>query len=797
MLPARISRRASMSLSHLLNPVAQSNNRPEKQDEQNNTSEVTQPNAPRRQAFRMPRIVARLQNKQLHVGQSVDFTAFEIPTVPVQVRSERPHLPEDHSRYPLLAAYISSKLVSHVQLQCASPTSETRCMIIRKTHKRIYHALCDLECSTQVVLAALLYLLQIFPEGIPYSGTRSRHCVDMLTRLFLLGFQLSIVWFHDNYADLNTWTSITGLSSVDVVLLEQDALDVLGYTLFIAPAAWNEFLELISHDCASFLNPGDVENLRGVVLSLRAPAQINPHTPFTLTPVPQLDFSQDSAVVAHSVPGSPERTIFTSGMIDAKLDRLRLRIAERALHGKISLVPVPKRIEPGTEEDFMFDALDQEEELLFEELLEAEELNPPLSVSPPPSPFQPPSSIDSDSYSSTSSPSFLSHTRKNVEGVYPKTFTPPSSRTPLPSLQPSQPITDPPPCSPHPPPRSISPVIKIEEVELELLWPSSPDNGNFPVAEGQERQEIARRKPLGDLDPLSFSTEPQSSSVSNFSSRNVSLELMRISLDVHAENPPSGKPSKHYEDTAIITHASLEQGLSEAPRAVLASRNSQAQNLTPKTPATRIGSILNSSLSPLSPLPSMYDSDFEAKDDADKAHSEYSGNVNMSVCRCEGKKEEEEVDSSDGSELWDSDSESSESAYDPSGSPPPFRIPDTYNKETGLWVIPPGVPSGSDTEEDGEPGTKNFLPEDPEPFDAVAYFVSMACFVEVDVQSYLDSPFGPLRWEVDPLSLRQEGSIDENLHPLDVEAELIHREFLSISRFQNPTPIPESFKLTG
>lgn len=77
--------------------------------------------------------------------------------------------------------------------------------VTEECNARIYATLRGSPASFTTVLAAIFYLDQLFPRGIPYSGLQDRDCVDMVVRLFLLGFRLGWAWFEDEYLPLEFW----------------------------------------------------------------------------------------------------------------------------------------------------------------------------------------------------------------------------------------------------------------------------------------------------------------------------------------------------------------------------------------------------------------------------------------------------------------------------------------------------------------------------------------------------------------------------------------------------------------
>ncbi|KAJ3739944.1 hypothetical protein DFH05DRAFT_474186 [Lentinula detonsa] len=832
------SHRASMAISHLLNPVniTPSKNRhlQDKTDQRTNSQTDTE------------RIAPDPQTQQSHLP------IFEIPTVPAQKQSKRPRNAEDFARYPLLAALISSKLVEHVKFQTPYPTSETLSLFVKETYERIFCALCDLNCPTPVVLSALLYVLRIFPEGIPHRATlQGRHCVNMLTRLFLLGFQLSIIWFHDNYVDLDNWTSLMGMTKRQVIRFQQEALQVLNYTLFISPMAWNAFVEQIHEDCPSFLNAGDVENLRRLVKALHVPICDDPNSPL-----------------------SPEKADFAKiAVANSELAVHRARIVACALRGKIlssTTWHAASRIEPGTEADYIFDMADQEEELLFEELQENHQLYPPL----PQSRSQSPTLTDS------LKPTTFSNTLATVDNTSQETFAPPFHSTPQ-SVSHSSCLSE-------------SPASKIEEAEPKLIW-SSPSSMEDMLAECQENPHSARREqsdppsfsiesakvksgqhngksvsipssvrvtegdlraqrePLRQLDPFYVSSraqsgrygvEPKSIAVtegtSKFSSfqaelspaqcfaqspsvyRYISQGVMDMTLELKVDTNSASLAEVPYNLESEIDSAkpqSLKQDRftgeqekpdpprssqsnlgspSESPAASEMSFQDQDENPAPlvsQTPPVRSWSTIDSSLfclSPLTPLPSEYmtDSESEVEDDgheAGKGNSwkDYIDRQSAAQAKsgphAQGENEDEDDDSEDEYD-WDTDSESSEYFDLCSASPPPFRVPDTYNKETGEWVMETSARERRREEEEEEP------------FDPVTYFTSMACTSDVEDESCYP-PYEAPRWQVEPMSLGQGGFTDEDRppspHAIDLEAHLILREFASIRAGRNqlaPSP---------
>ncbi|KAF8829736.1 hypothetical protein HHX47_DHR2000143 [Lentinula edodes] len=950
-----------MSISSLLNPVTRNEDRSQNGDD-GRTINWRNINANFRHPHRKPKA------RMIPV---VDSTPFEIPTVSMKFLSRLSCEEPELSRYPLIAAYISCKLVSLVKFQ--RPLSR-RPLVLQEIYRRIYYVLCDIGCSSKLALSSVLYMLWIFPDGIPYYGIRDHHCVHLVVRLFLLGFQLGIAWFHDDCCTSKTWSKLMGLTKKNVIRLEQAALQILGYTLFISPSAWNGFMEQIHEDCPLFLYPGDFENLRQLVRSSHVPVYIAG---------PEQGPCQLAAIGTIS---------------QAEIEYHRLRISECAIRGKITVSPnqdtESSRIEAGTEEDYLFDVFDAAEELLFEELVESDQLLP-------------------------LSPRFLPSTSTNAVSKQSSTSVLPPQSYPSSSTRPSPPA----------PGTCLSPVIKIEEVEVELVWPSSPHNA--VSVRDQRSEHPARRESLRELSPSSCSAEPHSNSKPVlFSSTNSIAVAGRQSILAHsltesfneshsdsryavsqgisgmspnsivmhspALPPPSSKgqstpetetgsgrsrykrfetpasPGEYHNisqevvdmlvdlevihstpplnnliftfaqtNSGVFSHSgrfpalaspvhhntsqgvmviSLDSGVPQstplptnvpsrtdgisptteyrspgqfqtedlssqkreetltadlnAPQldlVTLSEIRSSKQNASfssssgaqlgnedqvssvPHTPPVRLQSTIESSLfslSPLSPLPSIYDdSDCEVEDDMTKpdelyrsytgahldvqiGHSESQvrvpvrfrtpeegtqieeeeeGEEEVDYCDCSEYEDdgphlsqlfslsslsplsttynsdveiddaeeidEEERDSEDNCE-HDSDfdsncsyasSTSATSAFDPSVSPPPFKIPDTYDRETGLWTIP----SPKSTEEElGNSESRHIRQEEERPFD----FTSTASTPDIKDEFYSMSHYGPI-------SLGQGGFADgeraPSPHPLDLEAELIHREFLS------------------
>ncbi|KAJ3872101.1 hypothetical protein F5051DRAFT_456772 [Lentinula edodes] len=980
-----------MSISSLLNPVTRNEDRLQNGDD-GRTINWRNINANFRHPHRKPKA------RMIPV---VDSTPFEIPTVSMKFLSRLSCKEPELSRYPLIAAYISCKLVSLVKFQ--RPLSK-RPLVLQEIYRRIYYVLCDIGCSSKPALSSVLYMLWIFPDGIPYYGIRDHHCVHLVVRLFLLGFQLGIAWFHDDCCTSKTWSTLMGLTKKNVIRLEQAALQILGYTLFISPSAWNGFMEQIHEDCPLFLYPGDFENLRQLVRSSHVPVYI----------------------------AGPEQgpcELAAIGTISqAEIEYHRLRISECAIRGKITVSPnqdtESSRIEAGTEEDYLFDLFDAAEELLFEELVESDQLLP-LS----------PRFLPSTSTNAVSKPS-------STSVLPPQSYPSSSTRS-----------------SPPAPGTCLSPVIKIEEVEVELVWPSSPHNA-ISVRD-QRSEHPARRESLRELSPSSCSAEPHlNSKPVLFSSTNSIAVAGRQSILAHsltesfneshsdsryavsqgisgmspnsivmhspALPPPSSKgqsipetetgsgrsrykrfetpasPGEYHKisqevadmlvDLEVIhttppplnsfiftfaqtnsgvfshsgrfpalaspVHHNTSQGVMEisldsgvlqftplptnvpsrtdarsptteyrspgqfqspdwssqkreetlttdldAPQldlVTLPETRSSKQNAffsstsgaqlvnedqvssVPQTPPARLQSTIELSLfslSPLSPLPSIYDdSDCEAEDDMaqpDELYRSYTGaHLDVQAGRSgsqvrirvrfrtpeEGTQIEEEEDEGEEEDDYcvcseyeddgcDSDSEgsgyshvssyssstptfdspvsphlsqlfslsslsplsttynsdveiddaeeideedrdsednfeddsdfdsdcsyasstSATSAFNPSVSPPPFKIPDTYDRETGLWIIP----SPKSTEEElGNSESRHIRQEEERPFD----FTSTASTPDIKDEFYSMSHYGPI-------SLGQGGFADgeraPSPHPLDLEAELIHREFLS------------------
>ncbi|KAJ3927569.1 MAG: hypothetical protein NXY57DRAFT_606642 [Lentinula lateritia] len=964
-----LNHRVKISISSLLNPVTRNKDRSQIGDD-GRTINWRDINANFRHPHRKPKA------RMIPV---VDSTPFEIPTVSMKFLSRLSCEEAELSRYPLIAAYISCKLVSLVKFQ--RPLFK-RAFVLQEIYKRIYYVLCDIGCSSKLALSSVLYMLRIFPDGIPYSGIRDHNCVHLVVRLFLLGFQLGLAWFHDSCCTSKTWSKLMGLTKKNVIRLEQAALQVLGYTLFISPSAWNGFIEQIHEDCPLFLYPGDFENLRQLVRSSRVPVHI-------------------------AGPEQRPRELAAIGTISqAEIEYHRLRISECAIRGKITVFPnqdtESSRIEVGTEEDYLFDVFDAAEELLLEELVESDQLLPLW-------------------------PRFLPSTSTNADSKQSSTSLLPPQSYPSSSTR----------SSPPAPGTCLSPVIKIEEVEVELVWPSSPHNA--VSVRDQRSEDPARRESLRELSASSCSAEPHPNSKPVlFSSTNSIAVAGRQSILAHSPTesfnashsdsryavsqgisdmspnsiimhstalpPPSRKgqsipetetgsgrsrykrfetpaspgeyhkisqevadmlidletnsgvfsPSGRFPALASPVHHNTSQGVMEisldsgvlqstplptnvpsrtdarsptteyrspgqfqspdlssqkrdetlttdldAPQldlVTLPETRSSKQNTffsstsgaqlvnedqvssVPQTPPARLQSTVELSLfslSPLSPLPSIYDdSDCEAEDDMaqpDELYRSYTGaHLDVQAGRSgpqvrfrtpdEGTQIEEEEDEGeeevhycDCSEYeddgYDSDSEgsgyshvssyssstptfdspvsphlsqlfslsslsplsttynsdveiddaeeideedrdsednfeddsdvdsdcsyasstSATSAFNPSVSPPPFKIPDTYDRETGLWIIP----SPKSTEEElGSPGSRH-LHQEERPFD----FTSAAFTPDIKDEFYSMSHYGPI--DLGQGGFADGGERAPSPHPLDLEAELIHREFLS------------------
>ncbi|KAJ3993830.1 hypothetical protein F5050DRAFT_1778899 [Lentinula boryana] len=620
-----------------------------------------------------------------------------------------------------------------------------------------------------------------------------------------------------------------GMTKRQVIRFQQEALQVLNHTLFISPMAWNAFVEQTHEDCPSFLNAGDVENLRRLVKALHVPIYNDPNS--------------------HP---SPEKAGFAKiAVADSELAVHRARIVACALRGKIlssTTWHASSRIETGTEADHIFDMADQEEELLFEELQENHQLYPPL----PQSRSQSPTLSDSQ-----------------------EPFAPPFHSTPQ--------------SAPYSLCLSESPASEIEEVEPELVWPS-PSSNEDTLAECQENSapreqsgppsfstesakvksrrhngksesisctvtvtegdSRAQREPLRQLDPLYFSSraqsgrygvEPNSIAVtegtSKFSSSQeelspaqcfaqspsvyqyISQGVMDMTLELKFDTISASVAEVPYNLESEIDSAkpqSLkqdrftgEQAKPDPPRSSQAYLGSPSKSpaasdmsfqdqddLVSQTPPVRSWSTHDSSLfclSPLTPLPSEYmtESESEVEDDADEAGKRNSWNDHIenrqsaaqakTCSHAQGETEDEDDDSED-EYSWNSDSDGSECLDLCSASPPPFRVPDTYNKETGEWVMETSARERRREEEE-------------EPFDPVTYFTSMACTSDVEDESCYP-PYEAPRWQVEPMSLGQGGFTDDDRppspHAIDLEAHLILREFGSIRAGRNQLALSPS-----
>ncbi|KAH7868595.1 uncharacterized protein C8R40DRAFT_1133962 [Lentinula edodes] len=664
-----------MSISSLLNPVTRNEDRSQNGDD-GRTINWRNINANFRHPHRKPKA------RMIPV---VDSTPFEIPTVSMKFLSRLSCEEPELSRYPLIAAYISCKLVSLVKFQ--RPLSR-RPLVLQEIYRRIYYVLCDIGCSSKLALSSVLYMLWIFPDGIPYYGIRDHHCVHLVVRLFLLGFQLGIAWFHDDCCTSKTWSKLMGLTKKNVIRLEQAALQILGYTLFISPSAWNGFMEQIHEDCPLFLYPGDFENLRQLVRSSHVPVYIAG---------PEQGPCQLAAIGTIS---------------QAEIEYHRLRISECAIRGKITVSPnqdtESSRIEAGTEEDYLFDVFDAAEELLFEELVESDQLLP-------------------------LSPRFLPSTSTNAVSKQSSTSVLPPQSYPSSSTR----------SSPPAPGTCLSPVIKIEEVEVELVWPSSPHNAvsvRDQRSEHPARRESLRELPYDDSDcEVEDDMTKPDELYRSYTGAHLDVQIghseSQVRVPVRFRTPEEGTQIEEEEEgEEEVDYCDCSEYEDDGPH---------------------LSQLF--SLSSLSPLSTTYNSDVEI-DDAEEI-------------------DEEERDSEDNCE-HDSDfdsncsyasSTSATSAFDPSVSPPPFKIPDTYDRETGLWTIP----SPKSTEEElGNSESRHIRQEEERPFD----FTSTASTPDIKDEFYSMSHYGPI-------SLGQGGFADgeraPSPHPLDLEAELIHREFLS------------------
>ncbi|KAJ3806168.1 hypothetical protein F5876DRAFT_80979 [Lentinula aff. lateritia] len=506
------SHRVKMSISTLLNPVTRNEDRSQNGDDRR-TINWRNINANFRHPHRKPRA------RRIPV---VDSTPFEIPTVSMQFLSRLSCKEPELSRYPLIAAYISCKLVSLVKFQ--RPLSK-RLFVLKEIYGRIHYVLCDIGCSSKLALSSVLYMLRIFPDGIPYSGIRDHNCVYLVVRLFLLGFQLSIAWFHDHCCTLTTWSKFMGLRKKDVFRLEQAALQVLGYTLFISPSAWNGFMEQIHEDCPLFLYPVDFENLRQIVRSSHIPVHI-----------------------ARPEQG-PRELAATGTIFQAEIEYHRLRISECAVRGNITVSPnqdtESSRIEAGTEEDYLLDVFDAAEELLFEELVESDQLLPPL-------------------------PRFLPWTSTNVVSKQTSTSILPPQSHPSSSSCSSPP--------PPPPGTCLSPVIKIEEVEVELVWPSLPDNA--VSLRDQRSEQPTRRESLRELNQSSCFAEPYlNSKPVLFSSTNTSAVAGRQSILAHSL-------TESFNESHSDSRYAVPQGISDmSPNSIV------MHSISPPPPSTKGQSI--------------------------------------------------------------------------------------------------------------------------------------------------------------------------------------------------------------
>ncbi|KAJ3773432.1 hypothetical protein FB446DRAFT_787838 [Lentinula raphanica] len=714
---------------------------------------------------------------------------FEIPTVPAQKQSKHSRNAIDSAQYPLLAAYISSKLVAHLK---PYPASEIVPLIVQRTYQCIHNALRDLDDPTRIILSALHYLLRIFPAHIPsHTQITAGQCAAMLTRLFLSGLQLSIVWFRDGYTPMKSWTSFMRLDKGDVIMLQREALIALDHSLFITPVTWNAFMDQIQGDCGLFLQLGDARNLCSLVEELRIPVQVSP--------------------ILHAPPDTKR----CSNIVATDSANRRMRIAVCALTGQISSYHIRReslRIEMGTEDDHLFDMANLQEELLLEELQENNELYPPLPESRPQSPI--------------------------VPETFQETFAPPLHSTPQRSHQ--SPVS------------FVSPAVKMEGVEARLVKGPSPEEDawsrgrkNHEHEEKAQKESIRemgalpfstevhpkmRRKPFGRLDRSSTESQDSrfcsrvSDSVPNTeavavtegdsnclqveakhilgqpfarspsSNNTISKNLMEMTLEdgdrLHPPSASNGSSDTRVKITEFVQQcqpARLDRPLElrriiDSPRSGgdISCQDQDANepcsaSPSPRDPPSHVGSVVESDsfcLSPLTPLPIAYmDSDPETEDMSDDDQTGYWPSGLQDQHAQEREDDANDDDDSVDSEYeydWDTDSEDSECWNDPSVSPPPFRMPDTYNKETGQWNI--------DTLTEERSGEEEI-------FDPVAYFTSMACTNDVEDESCY-SPYEAPRWQVEPGSIGRTEFAGEyrepSPHPIELEAQTMVREFAAI-----------------